>query len=165
MERKEFEILVKRIRPRVLREAFHYVEDSDESEDITQDVMLKLWSMREHLEEYRSVEALAVVMAKHLSLNRRRSFGRFLRDLFPQDLEDEMTPESRTISKEEEKKLTRLIDSLPDVQQATLRMKHIDGMEVEEIAAMTGATVNAVRVNLSRARKKILSYYIKQGIR
>ena len=161
MERKEFEILVKRIRPRVLRESFHYVEDPDESEDITQDVMLKLWSMREHLEEYRSVEALAVVMAKHLSLNRRRSFGRFLRDLFPQDLEDEMTPESRTISKEEEKKLTRLIDSLPDVQQATLRMKHIDGMEVEEIAAMTGATVNAVRVNLSRARKKILSYYIK----
>ena len=57
--------------------------------------------------------------------------------------------------------MTRLIDSLPDVQQATLRMKHIDGMEVKEIAAMTGATVNAVRVNLSRARKKILSYYIK----
>ena len=52
-----------------------------------------------------------------------------------------------------------LISQLPDVQQATLRMKHIDGMEVSEIASTIGSTENAVRVNLARARKKILSYF------
>ena len=161
MERKEFEILVQKLRPRVLREAIYYMDDPDDGEDITQDVMIKLWSMRDRLEEYRSVEALAVVVTKHLALNRRRSLGRFVSEMFPQDLEDESTPESQTISKEEEKQLLRLIDSLPDVQQATLRMKHIDGLEVHEIATLTGTTENAVRVNLSRARKKILSYYIK----
>lgn len=161
MERKEFEILVQKIRPRILRDAIHYMEDRDDGEDITQDVMLKLWAMRDRLKEYRSVEALAVVMTKHLALNRHRTVGRFVGEMFPQDLEDGVTPESRTISEEEEKRLFRLIDTLPDVQQATLRMKHIDGMEVEDIAKLTGATANAVRVNLSRARKKILSYYIK----
>ena len=161
MERKEFEILVQKIRPRILRDAIHYMEDRDDGEDITQDVMLKLWAMRDRLKEYRSVEALAVVMTKHLALNRHRTVGRFVGEMFPQDLEDGVTPESRTISEEEEKRLFRLIDTLPDVQQATLRMKHIDGIEVEDIAKLTGATANAVRVNLSRARKKILSYYIK----
>ena len=161
MERKEFEILVQKIRPRILRDAIHYMEDREDGEDITQDVMLKLWSMRDRLKEYRSVEALAIVITKHLALNRHRTVGRFVGEMFPQDLEDDITPESQIISKEEKKRLFRLIDTLPDVQQATLWMKHIDGMEVEEIAKLTGATTNAVRVNLSRARKKILSYYIK----
>ena len=65
MERKEFEILVQKLRPRVLREAIHYMDDPDDGEGITQDVMMKLWSMRDRLEEYRSVEALAVVVTKH----------------------------------------------------------------------------------------------------
>jgi RNA polymerase sigma-70 factor (ECF subfamily) len=34
-------------------------------------------------------------------------------------------------------------------------MKHVDGFEVEEIAAITGSAPEAIRMNLSRARKKI----------
>jgi len=40
-------------------------------------------------------------------------------------------------------------------------MKDIEEFEVEEIAGITGTNVEAVRVNLSRARKKVREEYIK----
>ena len=46
-----------------------YVSDDADAEDIAQEVVLKLWVMHDRLDEYRSMEALAVVMARRLSLN------------------------------------------------------------------------------------------------
>ena len=75
MEQKEFETVIQRIRRRLLSEAQRYLEDGDEAEDITQDAILKLWSMRQQLEAYQSVEALAVVMVRRLALSRKRTMA------------------------------------------------------------------------------------------
>ena len=74
---------------------------------------------------------------------------------------DSVTPEELFVDKEEDEQVKKLIATLPGIQQATLRMKHVDGMEIAEIALVIGCTENAVRANLSRARKKIMSYFIK----
>ena len=57
--------------------------------------------------------------------------------------------------------LQKIIDRLPPLQQAIIKMKDIEEFEVEEIAGITGTSVEAVRVNLSRARKKVREDYIK----
>ena len=62
MEQREFEIEVGRIRPRLHHEAMRYVSDEADAEDIAQEVVLKLWVMHDRLDEYRSMEALAVAM-------------------------------------------------------------------------------------------------------
>ena len=72
MQQIEFEILIRQIRPRLHQEALHYLTDKDEAEDTTQEVVLKLWAMQEQLNAYRNVEALAVVMVRHLALRPRR---------------------------------------------------------------------------------------------
>lgn len=163
MERKEFETEVNQIRPHLLRQAIRYLQDKDDAEDITQEVLLKLWSMRLQLEEYRSVEALALVITKHLCLNRLRLQLHPREDLDKVDKADENeNPEVSLIDKEQYARLLILIDKLPDVQQATLRMKHIDGMEISEIARITGSEEVTVRTNLSRARKKIAELFINQ---
>ena len=58
---------------------------------------------------------------------------------------DSGSPEQLLIGRETEGRLLELIDSLPDRQQAILRMKHVDGMETDEIAALTGMTADSVR--------------------
>jgi RNA polymerase sigma-70 factor (ECF subfamily) len=63
------------------------------------------------------------------------------------------------IDTEEEERVMEMIRTLPDKQQTILRMKHIDGMEVSEIARTTGMTEEAVRQNLSRARRRIISLF------
>ena len=152
------------MRPALLRLAMHYTEDTDEAEDIIQDVLLKLWFLRERLDDYRSIDALAVVITKHLCINRKRS-----RHLDTVALEESLdigmedSPERILIKEERMEELLALISTLPNLQQAILRMKHIEGFEVEEIARLTGSTPVAVRTNLSRARKKVREQFLMRN--
>jgi RNA polymerase sigma-70 factor (ECF subfamily) len=63
--------------------------------------------------------------------------------------------------KNTEEILKKIISQLPALQQAIVRMKDIEEYEVEEIAEITGTKPDAVRTNLSRARKKVREEYIK----
>lgn len=159
MEQKEFEIEVGRIRPHLHSEALRYLSDSSDAEDIVQEVVLKLWLMRDRLEEYRSTEALAVVMARRLCLNRLRGTTCVALDSMDSEVAAKATPESELISHEDAERAWLLMDSLPDAQQTVLRMKHVERMEVAEIARVTGSTPEAVRQNLSRARRNILKRF------
>ncbi|WP_301206968.1 RNA polymerase sigma factor, partial [Paramuribaculum intestinale] len=57
--------------------------------------------------------------------------------------------------------LMQAIDMLPGVEQAVLRMRHIDGMEIEEIASISSSTPGAVRTALSRARRRVRQLYTR----
>lgn len=46
------------------------IEDRSDAEDIVQETFLKLWQIREKLDGYNSVEALAVQVAKNLALDK-----------------------------------------------------------------------------------------------
>lgn len=155
MERQEFEIWIGRMRHQLLAEATRLLGDADDAQDAVQETVLKLWSIRSRFGEYHSIDGLAVVIVRRLSLNRMRRAA----TIAMPDLSDERTPETELISAEESKRLEELFLSLPDMQQVVLRMKHIDGLEVTEIARMTGATTESVRQNLSRARRNILKMF------
>ena len=162
MEQKEFETEIRRIRRRLLSEAQRSLEDGDEAEDITQDAVLKLWSMRQQLDSYQSVEALAIVMVRRLALSKKRTRIVPMADYTTTEAITHETPESQFVSQEEEAKVLKLLATLPDAQQAVLRMKHVDGLETSEIASITGSSEEAVRKNLSRARKKIMEMFLNQ---
>lgn len=161
MERQQFEIEAQRIRPALLRMANRYMEDTDEAEDVVQDVLLKLWFLREKLDRYRSVDALAIVITKHLCINKLRGIRVETVDLQQGlSIDGGEKADKRLLENEEMQEVLQAIATLPDLQQAVLRMKHIEGFEVEEIARITGSTPVAVRTNLSRARKRIREQFI-----
>jgi len=58
----------------------------------------------------------------------------------------------------------RIIERLSGLQQAVLRMKQIEGLEIDEIAALTGSAPEAIRMNLSRARRKVKEIFFKNNI-
>ena len=162
MEQKEFETLIRQIRPKLYAEALRLLTDSDEAEDVTQETVLKLWTIRQQLEIYRSMEALAVVMVRRLALSRKRVATTIpLSNWQKTDTDSIDSPEDLLISREEETKVIKMISTLPDAQQTVLRMKHIDRLETSEIARITGSSEEAIRQNLSRARKKILKMFMQ----
>ena len=116
MEQMEFETLIRRIRPRLHQEAFRHLLDCDEAEDVTQETVLKLWVMRQELNQYRSIEALAVVMARRIALTRKRKKTVPLTDWQKVDLAESNTPEATVISQEEEDRVLRLMSKLPGAQ-------------------------------------------------
>lgn len=57
--------------------------------------------------------------------------------------------------------IKQLIGQLPELQQKIMQLRDVQQLEYEEIAKITGLQINAIRVNLSRARKKVRDEYLK----
>lgn len=166
MEQKDFEAMAPQLRQRIVgmvRKLSADSGDTDLADDVAQDTLLKLWSMRDRLDAYTSVEALAMVIARNraIDLLKRVSALRSC-DIADIDISDTaVSAEDAIISTESENRAMSLLASLPSGQQAVLRMRHVDGMEISEIAVVTGSTTNAIRVTLSRARQNIKELYLK----
>ena len=72
MRQPDFEALVSRLRPAIYRTAITMTRDADTAEDIAQDTLLRLWQLRDRLDGYRSVDALAGVIARNLAIDHLR---------------------------------------------------------------------------------------------
>ena len=164
MEQAQFKKEVLPLRERLLSYAERMLENRSDAEDIIQEVFLKLWRMRGDLGNYMSIDALSVTMTKHLCLNRLKVNQREREDLDGLVLIDNnLSPAEQLEQKDSITKIEQIFDQLPELQQAVLRMKHIDGMEIDEIAALTGSAPEAIRMNLSRARRKVKEIFFKNN--
>ena len=75
-------------------------------------------------------------------------------------LADTSSPEVLLEQQDTVEVIRRIIEKLPTLQQSIIRMKDVEGYELFEIAEITGTQVEAVRVNLSRARKKVREQFL-----
>ena len=73
MELKQFKITVVPLRDKLLNYARRMTDDPSDAEDAVQEVMLKLWNLRQKLDEYRSIEAVAMTMTHHLCMDMWRA--------------------------------------------------------------------------------------------
>jgi RNA polymerase sigma-70 factor (ECF subfamily) len=162
MEQLQFKHIVLPLQKQLLMYSRNFLENTEDTEDIVQEVMMKLWCMRNELDKYESIPALAIQITKHLCLNRLKVLQRKMESLEHVTFESDIpAPDIRLEQKDEASHVMRIIDQLPELQQNILRMKHIDGFEIEEIVGITGCKPEAVRMNLSRARKKVREVFLK----
>jgi RNA polymerase sigma-70 factor, ECF subfamily len=158
MEIEEFKIKVLPAKNRLLRFARTFTKSTEEAEDIVQDVFLKLWGMRERLDEYNSVEALAMRMVKNLCLDKRKSKSSQVLQLDNHHFNlasQAIAPDRKTELNQALDMVQQVIATLPETQRLIIQMRDMEEMEFEEIAEILQSDINYVRVNLSRARKKI----------
>ena len=148
MELKQFKISVLPLRNKLLNYARKLTESPDDAEDAVQEVLLKLWNKRLELEKYRNIEAFARHTAS-VPLE------------YVQDATPGGTPERLLEIKDEIRLMHEIINSLPSLQRTIMRMKDIEEYETEEIADITGCNPEAIRSNLSRARKKVREIYLQ----
>lgn len=162
MELNEFKISVCPLREKLLSQARRLTGDEEDAEDIVQEVLLRLWSKRAELDRCDSIEAYATTVTRNACIDWMRTRHTSAQDL-PEacPYADGQTPESLLEAKDEMQLVENIIRTLPPLQQATLRMKDIEGYETEEIAQVTGCNAEAIRSNLSRARKRMRDIYLK----
>lgn len=128
MEQKSFENIAQQLRPKLISKAASMLGDDSDALDVVQDALLKLWTMRDRLETYRSVGALAMVITHRLCLDRLKKHRcEPYRGEEPPDAWK--SPHDELEQKESSETLDRMLAQLPDRQQAILKMKHIDCLE------------------------------------
>lgn len=156
MNLEEFKIQVIPLKNKLYRFAKRFLANAEEAEDMVQEVFIKLWNRRDKLDEYRSVEAIAMVTTRNLCLDKLKR--RKINDEKIKNLKDEMT-ESQLDQKTDLSgiihKIYQIIQTLPEQQRSIIQLRDIEGYDFKEIAELLDMNENAVRVNLSRARKKI----------
>lgn len=162
MELETFKIAVLPLRDKLINFSLKMMQERADAEDIVQEAFLKLWYIREKLDGYHSVEALAMQVTKNLTLDKLRARRPEGPDIETLSLDSgTRTPAELLEQKDAAARIRHLIAQLPTLQQTIIRMKDVEGYELSEIAEITGTQIEAVRVNLSRARKKIREQFLQ----
>ena len=146
------------VRDQAFRLAFRLLKSEAEAEDALQDAMVNLWNMRDKIPQYNSVEALTLRVTKNVCLDRLKSKQKNWVDINTHSYRmtsNAATPDRLMEGKNAKDLVTQAMKQLTDVQQLVLQLRDIEEKEYDEIAQITGLEVNAIRVNLSRARKKM----------
>ena len=162
MELKQFKITVVPLRDKLLNYARRMTDDPSDAEDAVQEVLLKLWNKRLELEQYRSIEAFAMTLTHNICIDMWRCKRNDTLSLdIVQAASPTGTPERLLEIKDEIHLMHEIIHSLPNLQRTIMQMKDIEGYETDEIAEITGCGPEAIRSNLSRARKKVRDVYLR----
>jgi RNA polymerase sigma-70 factor (ECF subfamily) len=136
------------------------LHDSEAAADIAPDTMLKLWLMGDRLDGYRDVGALAAVASRNLAISSLRGSHASV------ELDEARAVADSTASaleaRENDEEVDAILAALPDTQQAILRLRHVQGLETDEIARILGSTPGAVRVALSRARNRVKTIFLNR---
>lgn len=163
MTPQQFSIQAHNLRPRLIGIANRLLKDPSAAEDAVQEVYARLWDNRSTLDRYDSLEAVAVTAVRNASIDmlRRRSY--IDGSGAPDDniLTDEPDPQRLAEIKSERELLDLLATMLPPLQRAAIRMRHVEDMEMNEIAQILDTTENNVRVLLSRGRNTLRKLYLR----
>jgi RNA polymerase sigma factor (sigma-70 family) len=163
MNTQSFKSAVFPIQGKLYRFARIMLGNTEEAEDAVQEVLLKLWLNRQNLKNYRSIEALAMIITKNQCLDKLKS-ARWSKTQAgePPDFEQTaLTPYTMTELNDSKGVLIQLMQRLPEQQKLIMHLRDIEEYSYEEIEKITGLCINNIRVNLSRARKSIREMYAK----
>lgn len=163
MKQTEFLNTVLPLKDKVFRLAKRLLVSSEEAEDATQELFLKLWKNKTKLSEYRSVEAFAMTMTKNYCFDRLKSKQANNLSLVHSNYKESGTSLQKKVELNDSvSKVHKLIENLPEQQKLIIQLRDIEQYEFDEIAEMLNLKPTAIRVSLSRARKTIREQLIKQ---
>jgi RNA polymerase sigma factor (sigma-70 family) len=156
MNQIEFLQVIAPFKDKVFRLAKRLLVSTEEAEDATQEVLVKLWNKNEILESYSSVEAFAMTMTKNFCLDQLKS----KRAGNLQIVHSNYTDRQASLQQQLEDLDTlawveKIINDLPEQQRLIIQMRDIEQYEFADISKILEMNETAIRVALSRARKTI----------
>jgi len=162
MNQNEFMLLVNPFKDKLFRMAKRLLVSKEEAEDATQEVLVKLWNKNENLDQYNSVEALAMTMTKNYCLDQLKSKRASNLKIVHNNFTDrEASLQQKVEDTDAWNWVERIINNLPEQQKLIVQMRDIEEMEFEEISKVLEMNEQAIRTALSRARKVIREKMIK----
>ena len=162
MNQNEFMQKVTPFKDKLFRLAKRLLVSTEEAEDATQEVLVKLWNKNNSLEELRSVEAVAMTMTKNYCLDQLKSKRAGNLKIVHTNFKDKEASIDKKIEHSDSLNwVGKIINQLPEQQQLIIQMRDIEQYEFEEIATVLEMNETAIRVALSRARKTIREQMVK----
>ena len=163
MDQKAFLAYINPIRDKIYRLSLRYLVSKEAAQDATQEVMLKLWKLKNKLPKYNNPEAFAMTVTKNYCLDQLKLKPNNNLRIVHNNFDDGNASLQKQIeAKDELEKVGEIIKNLSDNEKLLIHLRDIEQLEYEEIAEITKMKNTAIRVALSRARKKIREEILKK---
>ena len=142
---------------------FYYLKDTAESEEIVQDVFLRIWEIREEIDENKSFKSYIYTMTVN------KVYNHLKHQVVEQKYESYLlhyshafseTPETSMNYKELDQKINTLLDRLPDQQRNIFNLSRVEGLPNPKISEKLGLSIRTVENQIYRATK-----FLKQHLK
>ncbi len=163
METEAFKNELIPVKDKLFRLAKTLLQNHEDAEDALQEVYMKFWNNKEIIEDLKNPEAYAMKVMKNFCLDKiKSSKNKHMVEIKEPEIgRENFTPFSMVSFDNLKDLMLKLFSTLPEQQRMIIHMRDIEHYSYEEIEEVTGITVNAIRVNLSRARKSVKGNYLK----
>ncbi len=149
-----FDHLILRHQERVFAVAYHILGNADDAADVQQEAFVRAWSK---LRGFRGDASFATWLHR-IAVNmciarkqRRRPTSSLEQDDTLATLADPPDRQDRLV---DAVVVRQLLAEIPAKQRTVLVLREVEGMSLDEISAITGASLEAVRKQLWRVRKQ-----------
>ncbi len=132
---------------------YYKTGDIDLSEDLVQEVFIKVWEKRDSIKKD-TVKSLLYTIANNLMINHfkhKQVVMNHQGDVIAQNRAEHNSPQFVLEEKEFERKLNDVIQSLPEGCREVFLMNRIDKLKYEEIANRLELSVKAIEKRMSKA--------------
>lgn len=163
MKQRTFIDLMHPVQDKMYRLALRLLVSKEAAEDALQEVMMKLWSRKQKLASYDNLEAFAMTVTKNHCLDQLKLKANNNLRIVHSNYEDGNESLQNKVEVQDDLDwVKKVIETLPEQQKILIQLREVEQYDYEEIAEMTGMKETAIRVALSRARKKLREEMIKR---
>jgi RNA polymerase sigma factor (sigma-70 family) len=153
-----FNLLVRQYQQRVYWHVRKMVIDHDDSDDLTQEIFIKVHKyidgFREDSQLFTWIYRIATNECLSFLNKKKRRFFLPIEDI-TEELTAKVDMDPDMDGDEIQKKLQKAILKLPDKQRLVFNMKYFDDMPYEQMAEITKTSVGALKASFHHAVKKI----------
>ncbi|MBQ4165567.1 MAG: sigma-70 family RNA polymerase sigma factor [Oscillospiraceae bacterium] len=153
MDNEQLTLYIRKYGDTVYRVSYNFVKTPADSEDIVQEVFLKLYRTDKKFESEEHVKAWLIRVAANLAKNHVKAPAQSRRTEL-----DENIPSSDN----EDRELHAAMQSLPEKYGIVIYLHYFEGYGTREIASMLKITDSNVKARLKRGREKLKAYLTDQ---
>lgn len=154
------------LKDKLFRLALRITLNREEAEDIVQDTLMKLWNQRDEWSAIQNMETYSMTICRNLSLDaieKKERLNISLDETVHDRPDTSRTQDEELMKQQQLNTVMRIIGQLPEKQRTIMQLRDIEGKSYQEIADIMSINVSDVKVNLFRARQKVLGSVNKES--
>jgi len=167
MKKTKFKIYISLYKDLIYSQAYYFTKSTEDAQDITQDVLIKMWHNLDDVPR-KSAKAWLLRVTKNLCIDFSRKKRELVEsaisvnsngDEFQLDQEDYgLNPEQETINLDAKERIMNAIHQLPEKIKHVVIMREVQDLKYDDIAAALEIPINSVKVYLFRGRKLLFEH-------
>lgn len=148
---RAFELVLDRYEGKVFRLVYSILREAATSEEVTQDIFLKMWQVLPDYDGRASLSTWLYTIARNTSLSALRAAShrntRILDGCEP--------PASNWEAGQHKVEISQLVERLPEAQKQVIELFYLEERSIEDVAHMLDFPEGTVKSHLHRARRAL----------